>query len=169
MEKDLLLRYYAQQAGSGIGPIYSGPLYQSGHGIGSFLAKIYRTVSPYLKSGAKKIGREVLRTGTDIINDIDNEIPIKDALKTRSKEAFNRITGGTYKQSNFGQIPQTDSNRRRVRKQSIQKIITKIEKERLKKQKKRINKNRKKSAKKAKKSKNSGKKIKKQRRADIFD
>ena len=165
MEKDLLLNYYAQQAGSGIGPIYSGPLYQSGHGIGSFLAKIYRTVSPYLKSGAKRIGREVLRTGTDIINDIDNQISIKDAVKTRSKEAFNRMTGGTYKQSNFGQIPHTTSNHRRVRKQSIQNIVTQLEKERLKNKAKRLSKTEKRTTNKLK----ANLKNKKRRKSDIFD
>ena len=81
-------QYYIRQAGggggrgrgeSGIGPIYTiSPFVQRGHGIGSFLSGLFRTVRPILWSGAKTLGREsvralgreALRTGGKIMTDI---------------------------------------------------------------------------------------------------
>jgi hypothetical protein len=81
-----LLKYYVSQAGrgsgrgdSGIGPIYGiPPFVQRGHGIGSLLNGLFRTVRPILWSGAKSVerqtfkalGREALRTGGKILQDI---------------------------------------------------------------------------------------------------
>jgi len=63
-------QYYVRQAGggggrdhSGIGPIYSVPPFlQRGHGIGSFLRGLGRTVRPVPWSSAKSLGREALHT-----------------------------------------------------------------------------------------------------------
>jgi len=53
-----------ERGDSGIGPIYSVPPFvQRGHGIGSSLRGLWRTVRPVLWSGAKSLGREALRTG----------------------------------------------------------------------------------------------------------
>ena len=115
-EREILYRYYMQQAGSGIGPIYSGPLYQTGHGIGSLLAKIFRTVSPYIKTGAKKFGKELLKSGLDVANDLDNHISLKEALRNRTKEALQRATkiGGSYKGNAFREINHIINARQRV-------------------------------------------------------
>jgi len=69
-------QYYIHQAGGGgagrgIGPVYSvSPFVQSGHGIGSFLRGLWRTVRPVLWSGAKSLGREAFRTGGNIMAEI---------------------------------------------------------------------------------------------------
>ena len=71
-------QYYIRQAvggggrgHSGIGPIYSvSPFVQRGHGIGSFLRGLWRTVRPVLWSSAKAVGREALRTGAKVMTDI---------------------------------------------------------------------------------------------------
>jgi len=72
-------QYYVRQAGGGgrergdsvIGPIYSVPLFvQRGHGIGSFLRGLWRTVRPVLWSNSKSLRREALRTGGKIMTDI---------------------------------------------------------------------------------------------------
>jgi len=77
-----LVVYYRKQAGRGredIGPIYSiPPFVQRGHGIGSVLAGLFRTLRPVLWTGAKSmgketltaLGREALRTGCKILTDI---------------------------------------------------------------------------------------------------
>jgi hypothetical protein len=86
-----LVQYYLRQAGrgsgrdpNGIGPIYTSPLYlQRGHGIGSFLGGLFRSVRPLLRSGAKNLGnatvkalgREALRTGSRILSDIADKAP----------------------------------------------------------------------------------------------
>jgi hypothetical protein len=85
-----LVHYYLRQAGrgsrrdNGIGPVYASPLYlQRGHGIGSFLGGLFRSVRPLLWSGAKilgkatvkALGREALRTGGRILSDIADKTP----------------------------------------------------------------------------------------------
>lgn len=122
-ESNFLYHYYMQQAGSGMGTIYQGPIYQTGHGVGSFLAKVYRTVFPYIQKGAKKIGREFLKTGADIVHDItDENVPFKEALKKRSKEALNRLTtGGAYKRSQPSSLPH--SSVKRVKRNTAEKSI----------------------------------------------
>jgi len=93
---DHLVQYYRRQAGRGredIGPIYSTqPSVQQGHGRGSVLSGPYRTLRPILWSGAKSmgkeklkaLGREALRTGSNIIREIAENPPIQttDNLKT---------------------------------------------------------------------------------------
>ena len=91
--------YYVRQAGgergdSGIGPIYSvQPFVQRGHGIGSCLRGLWRTVRPVLWSNAKYLGREALRTGGKIMTDIaDNPSQTGDILaKHVSKSTQNII------------------------------------------------------------------------------
>ena len=61
--------YYAGQTGKGL-PFYRGTVLQRGHGIGGFFAKLFRSAMPFLMSGAKTIGKEALRTGTMVANDM---------------------------------------------------------------------------------------------------
>jgi hypothetical protein len=84
---DPLVRYYRRQAGQGredIGPIYTTPVFvQRGHGLGSVLGGLFRTLRPLIWSGAKSVGkealkalgREALRTGGNIIRDIAENPP----------------------------------------------------------------------------------------------
>jgi hypothetical protein len=76
-----LVQYYLKQGGRGgggdIGPIYHiTPFVQRGHGIGSFLSGVWRSIRPLLWSSAKSIGKETLRTGGKILTDIvENQSP----------------------------------------------------------------------------------------------
>jgi len=78
-----LTRYYIHQAGGGggggsedgIGPIYSVPPFvQRGHGLGSLMGGLFRSIRPLFFSGlrtaSKAMGREALRTGGKILTDI---------------------------------------------------------------------------------------------------
>lgn len=80
-------QYYANQAGSGIGAIYRGAPYQRGHGIGSFLGGIFRSILPLFKTGARAVGREALRTGSNILGDLMENRNAKDAFRGRMQEA----------------------------------------------------------------------------------
>jgi hypothetical protein len=40
-DEEAIIQYYVTQAGNGVGTIYSGPVYQRGYGIGSFLGKCF--------------------------------------------------------------------------------------------------------------------------------
>jgi hypothetical protein len=83
---DPYLRYYANQAGHGVSNVYRGAEYQRGHGIGSFLGGLFRTVTPLLKSGVKVLGKEALRSGVGLMNDLIYAVPPNDAVKNRVKE-----------------------------------------------------------------------------------
>lgn len=50
--------------------VYRGTPYQRGYGIGSFLGGLFRTVAPILRSGAKAVGKQVLRSGIGFLGDI---------------------------------------------------------------------------------------------------
>lgn len=72
----------------GISHVYIGTPNQRGHGIGSFLGGLFRSILPFLKSGAKAVGKEVLRTGVKIASDVvDREIPVRDSFHTRVRES----------------------------------------------------------------------------------
>lgn len=90
-EEELLTRNYLSQAGSGMGNFYLGPIYQRGYGIGSFLGGLFRNLLPLLKRGSIAIGMEVLNSGTNFINDIENNLSPGVAFNTRSREAYDNL------------------------------------------------------------------------------
>lgn len=77
--------YYSHQAGTGVGIVYRGIPHQRGHGIGSFLGGLFRSVFPLLKSGAKAIGSEALNAGMGLLTDVINARPLNDSIKTQLK------------------------------------------------------------------------------------
>lgn len=79
--------YEAQLGGGGMDNFYRGARHQRGHGIGSFLGGLFRRILPLFTSGARAVGKEALRTGMNVINDMQNNTPFKQALKTRAKES----------------------------------------------------------------------------------
>lgn len=83
--------YYSHQAGSGIGVIYRGVPYQRGHGIGSFLGGLFRSVLPLLSSGARVIGKEALNAGVGLLSDMVSSRPMEDSIKSRLKEASTNL------------------------------------------------------------------------------
>lgn len=83
--------YYSHQAGSGIGVIYKGAAYQRGHGIGSFLGGLFRSVLPLLSSGARVVGKEALNAGVGLLSDMVNARPMEDSIKTRLKDATSNL------------------------------------------------------------------------------
>jgi len=100
-------QYYIRQAGGGggrgIGPVYSvSPFVQRGHGTGSFLRGLWKTVQPVLWSGAKSFGREALRTGGNIMTEIaanpgkTNDILSKHAAET-TQNIIKKLRGGVHK------------------------------------------------------------------------
>ena len=83
--------YYIQQAGSGIGAIYKGSPYQKGNGFGGFLKGLFRSVMPLLRSGLKTIGKETITSGAQFLNDVVNEKPVVESLKSRAIESMENI------------------------------------------------------------------------------
>lgn len=82
--------YYTKQIGNGL-PYYRGAVLQKGYGIGGFFAKLFRSAMPFLIRGAKTVGKEALRTGTMVANDVLSGENFKTALKTRSQETGKKL------------------------------------------------------------------------------
>lgn len=103
---DPYTEYYLNQAGSGIGNVYAGCVYQKGHGIGSFLSGLFRCVLPILKNGSATVGSELLKSGVNIISDISKSQSAEESIKRRGKETINNLSriagekmfGSGYKQ-----------------------------------------------------------------------
>lgn len=86
--------YYLSQAqgGAGFTNIYSGPSFQSGNGIGSFLGGLFRSVWPILKRGVNTVGKQSLKTAANILTDISDNKNFKQSLNERSKEGARVLT-----------------------------------------------------------------------------
>lgn len=99
--EDIYTEYYVHQAGSGFSSIYSGPVYQKGYGIGSFLGGLFRNLFPLLKTGSSAVGSELLKTGANILSDISHMEDPQQAIKKRSKESINNL-GSMFGTAMFG-------------------------------------------------------------------
>jgi len=78
VKMDRYTRYYVNQSGGGgdIGPVYRASFrMQRGNGIGSFFRGLFRFVKPLLYYVAKAVGKEGLKTVSNIITDILNKEP----------------------------------------------------------------------------------------------
>lgn len=119
-EEDLLTQYYLAQAGSGMGDFYSGPIYQRGYGIGSFLGGLFRSILPLLKKTGVAIGKEVLHSGSNFISDLGNNVNPRAAFDMRAKETLQKIkkkvlTGDGYKSVKRSKKRQLPKNNRSVK------------------------------------------------------
>jgi len=85
-------RFYVNQSGGGeIGPVYRASFrVQRRNGIVSFFRGVFRFIKTLLYSGAKAVGKEALKTGSNIVTDIFNkepEQPVGNIFKTRFSQA----------------------------------------------------------------------------------
>jgi len=104
---DRYTRYYVTQSGGGeIGPVYRASFrVQRGNGIGSFFRGLFRFVKPLLYSGAKAVGKEALKTGSNIMTDILNKKPedtVGEIFKTRFGEAKDSLEHKIKKMTGSG-------------------------------------------------------------------
>ena len=90
---DPYTRCYANQSGGGeICPVYRASFrVQWGNGIGSFFRVLFRFVKLLLYSGAKTVGKEALKTGSNITDTLSREPeqPVGDIFKTFSEARDN--------------------------------------------------------------------------------
>ena len=102
-------QYYVNQVGSGM-PVYRGsPVLQRGYGLGGLLGGLFRRAMPLLKKGAAMVGKQVLRTGMDIADDVMSGQNIKTAAKRRVK------AGGKQLGTDVLRRVQTGKGRGRIR------------------------------------------------------
>jgi hypothetical protein len=77
----------AKQSGAG----FTGMQYQRGAGLGSFFRGVFRALLPIAKSAGKRIGKQALSTGAQIVSDVVAGKSIKAAAKTRGKQATAKL------------------------------------------------------------------------------
>ncbi len=86
--------YYLNQAQNndvyqygGTLPGFMGARVQRGYGLGSIFEGLIRNALPLAKTGAKLLGKNLLKTGANIIKDIVRGKEFKQTLKRRGKQA----------------------------------------------------------------------------------
>ena len=91
---------------------------QVGFGLGGLFKSIARAVMPMVKVGAKALGKTALNTGVNVLNDVASGKDLKQAIKTRGKEA---LTDAKDKAINRLQtFAQTGSGKRTKKKSTSQ-------------------------------------------------
>lgn len=109
-------QYYANQVGSGM-PVYRGsPVLQRGYGLGGLLGGLFRRAMPFLKKGAALVGKQALRTGMNIADDVMSGQNIKTAAKRRLKSGGQQLGADVLKrvQTGRGKIKRNSKQRKRV-------------------------------------------------------
>jgi len=84
-------KYYANQAGGGIDNWYRGAPVQRGHGIGSFLGGLFRAALPLIRKGAVAIGKEALTAGVNVLEDVNNGIPLRNSFNLHMTDVSNNL------------------------------------------------------------------------------
>ena len=83
--------YYLNQVGSG-GTYFNGPQYQNGYGgLSGIFNAILKTVIPLIKSGAKAIGKQALKSGVGFASDVLQGKNMKQAAIDRAKFAGSNL------------------------------------------------------------------------------
>ena len=71
--------------------VFYGAQFQRGHGLGSLLKGLFRWAAPFIKSGAKHIGKEAMRASSNVLGDVMKGVNIKEAAKSRYTEGARNL------------------------------------------------------------------------------
>ncbi len=99
---DYYTAYYINQTGGGGGSggnneqnqflqLKFPRVYQRGRGVGSIFSNLWKFLQPLLRSGASFVSKELMETGSDIVNGISTQKPIKSILADRSIKIVDKI------------------------------------------------------------------------------
>lgn len=110
--------YYCQQSGSGM-PVFQGSRTQRGHGLGSILSGFFRSAWPLIQTGAKALGKQFLRTGLHIANDVADGKNFKEASKIHIPAGIKEFASTNHFNTQSG------SGRRKKRRKKSQKRLNK--------------------------------------------
>ena len=104
--------YYLDQVGHG-GPYFSGGHYQQGYGLGNIFSAISKTVMPLIKSGAKAIGKQALKSGVGFASDVIKGKNVKQAAIDRAKAAGMSLLHQTVAPKRKRKTPRVQKKRNR--------------------------------------------------------
>ena len=106
-----------QQGGQMV--VFHGTPYQRGYGLGSFFQSLARKALPFIKQGAKTLGRAALDTGVNIAQDVLAGNNLKTAARSRVRQ-----TAKTLREQAFNRLAsQTGSGRKQLKRKAPQKKI----------------------------------------------
>lgn len=90
---EVWLSYYGSQAlQSGYGlEGYRGTPYQRGAGLGSFFKSLFRMAVPVLKNIGRKVGKQALHTGADLLADIAHGKPVIESTRKQLKSSTAKV------------------------------------------------------------------------------
>lgn len=115
--------YYLKQSGSGM-PVFQGARMQRGHGFGSFLSGLFRSAWPLIQTGAKALGKQVLRTGLQIANDVAEGRKFKESSLSRIPEGIK-----AFASSNAFNTQSGSGGRKKRRKRATRKSGKRVKKD----------------------------------------
>ena len=81
----------------GMPRVFADSSYQRGHGIGNFHGELCRKILPYLNKGARAVGKEILHVGINVLENVENNKPLKEAVKSRLAELRDNQGGSEEK------------------------------------------------------------------------
>ena len=131
--KALFEEYYTGQSGGM--PVYQGSLGQKGHGLGSMISGWFRNALPLIKRGLAFFGKQALKTGLEVANDVAEGGTFADSARRRLPDGINRFvsTVGPTLQSGSGRTGRTGQKRRKHTRSSSSRRRPKSNKKKIKK------------------------------------
>ncbi|CAF0995969.1 unnamed protein product [Brachionus calyciflorus] len=83
------------QIGSGL-PYFQGSLYQKGYGLGGIFRRIFKYIMPIVRENAipavKTVGKELLKSAANVVNDSLSGHDLKSSAKRRLSESIKNIS-----------------------------------------------------------------------------
>lgn len=105
-KKDIALTdYYVNQAKQRGGNLsaFHGARIQRGYGLGFMLKGLFRWDLPHVNAGVKSLGRQALKGGLAVAQDVAGGQEFKKSLKSRAKETGNAVFKEALAQTGSGQ------------------------------------------------------------------
>ena len=112
--KNFYEQYYVNQSGSGI-PVFYSALGQRGHGLGSKISGFFRRAFPFIFSGAKALGRQALKTGVNIANDVIDGKSLKESAGAHIPDGIKSFVSSNFGQSGSGKRKKRTSKQKTKR------------------------------------------------------
>ena len=88
--KKLYEEYYLNQTGRGMAA-FTGARYQRGHGLGNMLRSLTKFALPFLKKGAKAVGKQAMKTWMNIAQEVMLGQNIKKAAKRHLSQGLTEL------------------------------------------------------------------------------
>ena len=151
-------KYYLNQVGGAL-PVFAGARIQKGHGLGSMFRSLVRMAAPLLVKGAKAVGKQVLRSGVQVMNDVASGHNFRDSFKKHGRAGAHTLARKGIRKIQTGKGVSRARATKRRRRVCSGKAIGKVKSSQAK---------RKPKPKRKRKASRSAK-AKKQRTLDIFD